>query len=122
MKSIKKFFALILVVCIFTTNIFAVENEVTMEKLDVVADGAILMDYETGRVLWSKNPTKPLSNASTTKIMTAIIVLENADLSDTVVVSKTASKAPEVKLFLKEGEEVKLEDLVYALMLESSKF
>ncbi len=120
MKNLRNFIVTILAILIGTVNIFGTEAEVPMEKLAVVADGAILMDYATGRVLWSKNPTKPLSNASTTKIMTAMIVLENADLSDTVIVSKNASKAPEVKLFLKENEEVKLEDLMYALMLESS--
>ncbi len=52
--------------------------------------------------------------------MTAIVTLENADINDIVTVSKNATKAPKVKMYLSEGEKVKLEYLLYALMLESS--
>ena len=87
---------------------------------DVAALGAILMDGKTGRVLWGKNAYTPLPMASTTKIMTAIITLENGRLDDIVKVSKRAAAAPEVKMFLHAGEEIKLEYLLYALMLQSS--
>ena len=90
------------------------------EPKNIAADGAILMDNETGRVLWGKNIDKPLAMASTTKIMTAVIALENADLNDIVKVSSKAAAAPEVKMKLQTGEEIKLEYLMYALMLQSS--
>lgn len=86
----------------------------------VVSDAVILMDAKTGRVLFEKNMDKPLAMASTTKIMTAIIALENGNLEDIVSVSKNATKAPEVKMNLQEGEEISLLDLLYALMLQSS--
>ncbi len=86
----------------------------------VHADGAILMDYKTGRVLYEKNADKPLAMASTTKIMTLILALESGRLDETVTVSKTAARAPKVRLNLSEGEEVRLGDLLYPLMLESS--
>lgn len=113
----KKFipFFILLFIFIYPVNIYA-----EAEKPDVEAIGAILMDYETGRVLWAKNSNKPLAMASTTKIMTAIVTLENGNLEDTVKVSRRASLAPEVNMNLREGEEIKLKDLLYALMLQSS--
>lgn len=97
----------------FTVNAASKEPEVD-------AQGAILMDYKTGRVLWEKNAHTPLAMASTTKIMTAIMALEKGNLSDTVKVSRSASLAPPVKMHLKPGEEINLEYLLYALMLQSS--
>lgn len=85
----------------------------------VEAKGAILMDHKTGRVLWEKNATEPLAMASTTKIMTAIVALENADVNDIVKVSQRAALSPKVKMNLSKGEEIKLEYLLYALMLQS---
>ena len=110
---------------LITTNVYAENIEETkninkIEEPDVKAIGAVLMDAKTGRILWGKDEYKPLSNASTTKIMTLIVTLENADLNDTVTISKKASLAPKVKMGLSEGEKIKLEYLVYALMLQSS--
>ncbi len=86
----------------------------------VDAQAAILMDDKTGRVLFEKNADKPMAMASTTKIMTAILTLENANLQDTVTVSRRASLAPPVKMHLQQGEKIKLEYLMYALMMQSS--
>ncbi len=113
----KKFIIFFLVFFIFLTNIvFATDN--TTPNVD--AQSAILMDYKTGRVLFAKNENEPLAMASTTKIMTAILAIENGNLEDTVKVSKNATKVPPVKMFLKENEEIKLKELLYALMLQSS--
>jgi D-alanyl-D-alanine carboxypeptidase (penicillin-binding protein 5/6) len=86
----------------------------------VDAHGAVLMDAETGRVLWGKAEHKPLAMASTTKIMTAILALESGRLEETVTVSRRAAAAPRVKMGLSLGEKLRLHDLLYALMLESS--
>ena len=86
---------------------------------NVEAQGAILIEESTGRILWEKNGHKQMAMASTTKIMTAIIALENGNLSDTVTVSKKAAISPKVKMNLSTGEEIKLEYLLYALMLQS---
>jgi D-alanyl-D-alanine carboxypeptidase (penicillin-binding protein 5/6) len=86
----------------------------------VAAFGAVLMDAETGRVLWGKSEHEPLSMASTTKIMTAVLALESGRLDETVTVSEKAAAAPKMKMYLSEGEEVRLGDLLLALMLESS--
>ncbi len=81
---------------------------------------AVLMDQQTGRVLWGKNENSPMAMASTTKIMTAIVALENADINDQVTVSKRAAAAPDVQMGIETGEKIKLEGLLYALMLQSS--
>lgn len=105
-------FSLILAM-LLPLNVFA------EEEIKVSAHGAILMDFETGRVLWEKNSKAPLAMASTTKIMTAIVALENGNLDDKVTISKKASLAPEVKMHLSADEEITLRDLLYALMLQS---
>ena len=89
-------------------------------KPKVEAAGAILIDFETGRVLWEKNSETELAMASTTKIMTAILCLEQGNLQDIVTVSRRAASAPKVKMFLSEGEKIPMETLLYALMLQSS--
>lgn len=80
---------------------------------------ACLMDASSGRILYGKGETTPLAMASTTKIMTCIIALENGKLTDTVTVSKYASTMPDVQLNICEGEQYLLGDLLYSLMLES---
>ncbi|MCL2499330.1 MAG: D-alanyl-D-alanine carboxypeptidase [Defluviitaleaceae bacterium] len=93
---------------------------VRADKPDVNAHGAILIDAETGRVLWGKGEHEPLAMASTTKIMTAIIALESGRMNETVTISKKAASAPKVKMNLSAGEKVRFGDLMLALMLESS--
>lgn len=83
------------------------------------AQAAVLMDGSTGKVLFEKNGDEIKAMASTTKIMTCIIALENGDLESVVKVSKYAASMPDVQLNIKEGEMYKLEDLLYSLMLES---
>ena len=85
----------------------------------VRAKGAVLIEQESGRVLYEQNGYEPLAMASTTKIMTCILALEKGKLDDIVTVSKRASSAPPVKLHLKPGEKQRLGDLLYALMLQS---
>lgn len=114
----KKFIIFFLVFFILSTNIVFANNK--QNNVDVNAQSAVLMDYKTGRILYSKNENEPLAMASTTKIMTAILAIENGNLEDTVKVSKNATKAPPVKMHLKENEEIKLKNLLYALMLQSS--
>lgn len=80
---------------------------------------AAVVDGDTGRMLYGKESDVKRANASTTKIMTCIITLENASLNDYVAVSKYAASMPDVQLGIEEGEFYKLEDLLYSLMLES---
>lgn len=100
---------------LFTVNCCGGEKEPNVNALS-----AVLIDADTGRVLWGKNENKPMAVASTTKIMTAIITLENADIKEKVTVSKNATLAPPVKMNLQAGEELTLEQLLYALLMQSS--
>lgn len=86
---------------------------------DLYATSAVLMDADTGRVLYGKNADTPMAMASTTKIMTCILLLEMGDLEDEVKVSAYAASMPKVKLYLKKGETYSVKDLLYSLMLES---
>lgn len=80
---------------------------------------AVLMDGTSGRVLYAKDGEKPLPNASTTKVLTCILALENGNGDDYVPVSSNAASQPEVKLGMHQGEQYYLEDLLYSLMLKS---
>lgn len=86
---------------------------------NLYARSAVLMDGSSGRILYEKNGEDFLANASTTKILTCILALENAELSDIVTVSSYAASMPDVQLHIKEGEQYYLGDLLYSLMLES---
>lgn len=83
------------------------------------AQSAVLMDAESGRVLYGKNQDDVLPMASTTKIMTLLVTLEEADLSEVATVSSYAAGMPDVQLNIREGEQYYLKDLLYSLMLES---
>ena len=83
------------------------------------AKSAVLMDADSGRVLYAKNASEQMAMASTTKIMTLLIALEQGDLSKIVTVSENAQRMPDVQLNMKEGEQYVLKDLLYSLMLES---
>lgn len=83
------------------------------------ARSAVLMDADSGRILFAKNAETERPMASTTKIMTCILALERADLDESVSVSANAAAQPRVRLGTVEGQKFKLKDLLYSLMLES---
>ncbi|MFS0822899.1 D-alanyl-D-alanine carboxypeptidase family protein [Bacillus sp. 1P02SD] len=87
--------------------------------LTVSAKGAILIEQESGRILFEKNAHQRMRIASITKIMTAIIAIESGKLDEMVKVSNKAVRAEGSSLYLKPNEQIKLEDLVYGLMLRS---
>ncbi len=89
------------------------------DDLQLYAQAAVLMDADSGRVLYGKNPAQVLPMASTTKIMTCILALEYGNLDEIVEASSYAAGMPKVKLYVKEGEKYRLGDLLYSLMLES---
>lgn len=93
------------------------EDEITASRL--YARSAVLMDADSGRILFAKNGQEQRAMASTTKIMTCILALENGDLSDEVAVSTEAASQPAVRLGMREGQRFYLKDLLYSLMLES---
>ena len=86
---------------------------------ELYATAAVLMDADSGRVLYGKNEEAVMAMASTTKIMTCILVLENASPDDTLTVSAYAASMPKVKLYIQKGEQYTVRDLLHSLMLES---
>ena len=86
---------------------------------DLYARSAVLLDADSGRVLFGKEETAIRPMASTTKIMTCILALEEMEEDQTGRVSEEAAGQPKVRLGVEEGETYRLQDLLYALMLES---
>ena len=92
---------------------------------EINADAAVLMDATTGTVLFTKNASEPLPPASVTKIMTLLLVAEaiasgDITLSDKVVVSENASSMGGSQIFLKEGEEFTVEELLKSTVIASA--
>ena len=77
----------------------------------------IIYDRNSHMVLYSKNENKTVKMASTTKIMTSLIIIENCDLSETVEVSKKSASTGGSRLGLKTGDKITIKDLLYGLML-----
>lgn len=82
---------------------------------------AIIYDRTTKKVIWGKAQGEKRAMASTTKIMTAIVVLENSNLKDVVTVSKKAANTGGSCLKINTGDKITVNDLLYALMLRSRK-
>ena len=87
-----------------------------LSESELYAKSACLMDGDSGRVLYGKEAETPLPMASTTKIMTCILALEQGSLEQTVTASARAAGQPKVHLGVREGQQFLMEDLLYALM------
>lgn len=106
----------ICIVFLFGNTVYAKKVE---EPKDLYAQAAVLMDADSGRILFGKNADKVLAMASTTKIMTCILALEKGEMDTVVTASENASLQPKVHLGMQTGEQFYLKDLLYSLMLES---
>ena len=95
------------------------EQNRQMDERELYAKSAVLMDGKSRRVLFHKNGNQALPMASTTKIMTCIVALENGRENEEATVSAYAASQPQVRLGLRCGEKVKIKDLLYSMMLES---
>lgn len=109
-KVILGFIIIFLLLTIFPRNSIAI---------GVSAQAAILIEQESGRILYEKDAHKKMRIASITKIMTAILAIESGKMDEMVTVSERAVKAEGSAVYLQKGEKIKLEDLVYGLMLRS---
>ena len=89
------------------------------EPFTVAAKGAVLIDGASGRVLFGQNENTQYPMASTTKVMTTLLALENASLDDKVTAGKNAYGVPGTSLYLSEGETLSMEHMLYGLMLRS---
>lgn len=99
------------------------ETALTQEEKELTAGlyarAAVLLDMDSGRVLYEKNGSEILPMASTTKIMTCILALEECGRDEIVTVSAYAAGQPKVHLGMQKGASYQMDDLLHSLMLES---
>lgn len=114
----RNFIYKILVILIFFTNISSY-NVMALDVPQLAAEGVVLMDYLTGDVLFSKNPDTPFEPASTTKVMTALITLENTKLDDKVTIGVNPPLADGSSIGIAEGQVYTIKELLLGLLLES---
>lgn len=112
----KKKIAGVMIVCIM---LLCFPMKASAEPGNLYAQSAVLIDADSGRVLFGKDCEKQLPMASTTKIMTCILILENTGPGEEAQVSAEAASQPKVHLGVRQGETYYVEDLLYSLMLES---
>lgn len=123
--GLKKIMAAFFLVCYLLSGIPGLKGPVMEVEAagegpgSLYAQSAVLMDADSGRILFSKNGQMERAMASTTKIMTCILALEYGDLEDVMTVSANAASQPKVHLGAAAGDTFYLRDLLYSLMLES---
>ena len=83
------------------------------------ASSVVLMDMDSSNVIYSENMNDIRGVASISKIMTAIVAIENADITNKVTIGEEITKAYGSGIYIKQGEEITLEALLYGLMLRS---
>ena len=121
-KYIKKFYIFFIIITLvfplfpnsYSTNNFNID----LDK-KIYSKNYLIFDRNSKNIIVENNGFEKVSIASTTKIMTCLLAIEHGNLNDTVTISRTASKINGSKLGLKAGTTIKLEDLLYGLMLRS---
>lgn len=108
------FYFLVSLLLIFHFSFFTASAD------EVSSRAAVVIDSSTGKILYAKNPDLRLAPASTTKLMTAIVTIENADLKDIVTISRNASNVSPHKAGFKAGDRASIEKLLYAALVGSA--
>ena len=114
-KTIRCILAIVMVLCIIT----AMPPPAKAAPEGGTSSAAVVLETGTNRVLFESNPNAQMPMASTTKIMTALVALEYGNLDDKVVIPREAVGIEGSSIYLKEGEVLSLEQLLYGLMLSS---
>ncbi len=122
-----KKFLIAVISCLLGLNFILLPAEITGAETpktllalpEISAEAAVILDWNSGRLLYAKNPHLPRPMASTTKIMTALVALEKGALEDTVIISTRAAHTGGYSIWLEEGEKKTLEELLLGLMLRS---
>jgi len=106
---------------LFVVSLFTLHFSLLTSSADeILSRSATVLEASTGRILYAKNPTLRLPPASTAKLMTAIVAIENKDPRDTVRISKNATSVSPLRAGFKEGDEVTVEALLYAALMKSA--
>ena len=121
-EIIKKYsFLIIITAVIILCNLFPIHTINSVEAQEISsAKGMCVLEQETGKVFYSKNMDLQLANASTTKIVTAITVIENCkNLDEIITVNDVSIGIEGTSIYLRKGENISVRDLLYGLMLRS---
>lgn len=102
------------------TSILSSANEYAVSPSDLVAESAVLINQSSGQIIFDKNANIPMYPASTTKVLTAIIILEDLPLDEVVTIDATSPYAGGSAIALEPGETLTVEQLLYALMITSA--
>lgn len=114
----KKLAVVLFIFCYFATG-YSACSKAENETLPLSAKAFVLMDAVSGRILLEKNAQEKMPMASTTKIMTAVIALEKGDSNSRIKVSQKAASMGGSSFYLKSGETMTLENMLYGLLLPS---
>lgn len=121
MGTLKKILLILIVIILGNSCSFSYAENASTDDLDIFGEGAILIDEETGQILYEKNANKQLYPASTTKIMTGILAIELGDLNEKVTITDDVIEGLDgTHIALEPGEELTLNDLVHALLIGSA--
>lgn len=104
---------------LFLVVIFILLLPIKIMAFDSSATSAILMDMDSGRILYSKDIHNVRTVASISKIMTCIVAIESGKLEEMVTIGDEILPAYGSGIYIKQGEQLKLIDLLYGLMLRS---
>jgi serine-type D-Ala-D-Ala carboxypeptidase (penicillin-binding protein 5/6) len=108
---------LLIILLLFSNQLDTLAAE--KQQLDIKSESAVLLDSETGAVLYAKNADVKMYPASLTKIATAIYAIEKGNLNDVVTVSKNAVNTEGTRVYLNEGEKVPLRKLIQGMLINS---
>lgn len=115
----RRIICIIILFVIFWQILCPRETIFASNSLNLYSTAYAVLDGYNDRILFDKDGNKELANASTTKILTCIIILESCDIKDYACVSKQSANQPKVRLGMKVGDEIQIIDLLYCMMLES---
>jgi len=116
-----KFFIFLILISIITFISVPRHLDASNEFIDITAEAAITIDYDSGKILWEKNSSEKLYPASTTKIMTGIVAIENiTNLNEIVKISKNASGTNSSFFSFRTGDEISIMDLLKAALINSN--
>lgn len=116
----KRLFIVMLVISILISSTSVGFSLAPEESISITSESGIVIDAESGDILFEKNAHKPMYPASTTKVMTAVLTLENANLNDKVIIDKETPFTDGSRIYVKEGEEFTVEQLLNALLIQSA--
>lgn len=115
-----QYLSVLLIAVILFSFLTVYASSAARGRAKISARAATLYEPETGRFLYEKNKDLPLPMASTTKIMTALVTLENSSLYDVVKIDGSAVGVEGSSAYLRQGDERTVEELLYALLLQSA--